>query len=99
MIELYVVAHEQWFLDYPEDLVTKRAQWSLDYYDIGNPEFWNSQSERFDCLSQSAKSIMDVSFEELCKLFLLQLTKGCKNVNCVNMDCARNLSCCFPFYL
>ena len=43
MIELYVVAHEQWFLDYPEDLVTKRAQWSLDYYDIGNPELWNSQ--------------------------------------------------------
>lgn len=36
---------------------------------------------------------MNVSFEELCKLFLLQLTKGCKNVHCANMDCARNLSC------
>ena len=35
---------------------------------------------------------MDVSFEELCKLFLLQLTKGCKNAHCVNKDCARNLS-------
>ena len=42
---------------------------------------------------------MDVSFEELCKLFLLQLTKGCKNANCVNMDCARNLSCSLPFEL
>lgn len=76
MIELYVVAHEQWFLDYPEDFVTKRAQWSLDYYDIGNPEFWNSQKRAIQRLSQSAKSIMDVSFEELCKLFLLPTDQG-----------------------
>ena len=35
---------------------------------------------------------MSVSVQELGRLYLAQLTKGCKNEKCCNMDCARNRS-------
>ena len=35
---------------------------------------------------------MSASVEELGRLYLAQLTKGCKNDRCCNMDCGRNRS-------
>ena len=35
---------------------------------------------------------MSVSVEELGRLYLAQLTKGCRNDKCCNMDCGRNRS-------
>lgn len=35
---------------------------------------------------------MSVSVQELGRLYLAQLTKGCKNEKCCNMDCGRNRS-------
>lgn len=35
---------------------------------------------------------MSVSVQELGRLYLAQLTKGCKDEKCCNMDCGRNRS-------
>lgn len=37
-------------------------------------------------------SIMEPSLEELGRLYLIQLMKGCNDENCCNLDCGRNNS-------
>ena len=41
---------------------------------------------------------MSNSLEDLGKLYIAQLTKGCKNDKCPNMFCARNITSRFRFY-
>ena len=62
---------------------------------LDNQEIWNGTYFWNSCFEISLLFLknMSNSLEELGKLFLLQLTKGCKYENCPNMLCAKNNTC------
>ena len=72
--------HDQWSLD---------AQESRFLLIFGIPYF--AFHLPFVNIDQTMSA--SLSFEELSRLYLLQLTKGCKTEGCCNMDCAKNVTC------
>ena len=72
--------HDQWFLD------TQGCTFLLIF---GIPYF--AIRLRFVNIDQIMSA--GLSFEELSRLYLIQLTKGCKTEGCCNMDCAKNVTC------